>query len=71
MSNPTDPTIAMPDGETARTYRQLRLIKAMLRLDDPELEQALTLIVERLASAGGGDDFDASAEPNSSLKPAE
>jgi hypothetical protein len=71
MSNPFDPTIATPDGETARTYRQLRLMKALLRLDDPELEQALTLIVERLAAAGGGGDFDASTTHNSSLKPAE
>ena len=71
MSNPSDPSIATPDGETARTYRQLRLMKALLRLDDPELEQALTLIVERLAAAGGGGDFDASGAQNSSLKPVE
>jgi len=63
MSNPIDPTIAAPDGETARTYRQLRLMKALLQLDDPELEQALTLIVERLAAAGGGGDLDASRGP--------
>ena len=71
MSNPFDPTIATPDGETARTYRQLRLMKALLRLDDPELEQALTLIVERLAAAGGGGDLDASTGQNPSLKPVE
>ena len=63
MSNPIDPTIAAPDGETARTYRQLRLMKALLQLDDPELEQALTLIMERLAAAGGGGDVDASRGP--------
>lgn len=63
MSNPIDPTIASPDGETARTYRQLRLMKALLQLDDPELEQALTLIVERLAAAGRGGDLDASTGP--------
>ena len=63
MSNPVDPTIPAPDGETARTYRQLRLMKALLQLDDPELEQALTLIVERLAAAGGRGDLDASTGP--------
>lgn len=63
MSNPIDPTIAAPDDETARTYRQLRLMKALLQLDDPELEQALTLIVERLAATGGGGDLDASTGP--------
>jgi hypothetical protein len=63
MSNPIDPTIAAPDGETARTYRQLRLMKALLQLDDPELEQALTLIVERLAAAAEGGDLDASRGP--------
>ncbi len=71
MTNPFDPSLATPDGETARTYRQLRLMKALLRLDDPELEQALALIVERLAAAGGGGDLDASTGPNPSLKPGE
>jgi hypothetical protein len=72
MTNPIDPTFATSDTETARTYRQLRLMKALLQLDDPELEQALTLIVERLAAAGGGGgDLDASAGQNPSLKPVE
>lgn len=68
MTNPFDPTLATPDSETARTYRQLRLMK---QLDDPELEQALTLIVERLAAAGGGGGLDSSTTPNPSIKPAE
>jgi hypothetical protein len=71
MSNPIDPTFATSDIETARTYRQLRLMKALLQLDDPELEQALTLIVERLAATGGGGDLDASTGQNPSLKPVE
>ena len=71
MTNPIDPTFASSDTETARTYRQLRLMKALLQLDDPELEQALTLIVERLAAAGGGGDLDASTGQNPSLKPVE
>ena len=71
MTNPIDPTFTPSDTETARTYRQLRLMKALLQLDDPELEQALTLIVERLAAAGGGGDLDASTGQNPSLKPVE
>jgi hypothetical protein len=71
MTNPIDPTFATSDTEMARTYRQLRLMKALLQLDDPELEQALTLIVERLAAAGGGGDLDASTGQNPSLKPVE
>ena len=63
MTHPVDPTLATSATETARTYRQLRLMKALLQLDDPELEQALTLIVERLAAAGGGGDLDASRGP--------
>lgn len=54
----------------ARTYRQLRLAKALFQLDDPELEQALVLIVERLAAAGGGD-LGASAPQSPTLKPSE
>lgn len=69
MTHPFDPTLATPDGETARTYRQLRLMKALLQLDDPELEQALTLIIERLAAAGGGGNPDASPTPTPPLKP--
>jgi hypothetical protein len=48
--------------DMAKTCRHLRLMRALFRLDDPELEQALTLIVERLAEAGiGSDDFGAPA----------
>jgi hypothetical protein len=36
----------------AKTYRQLRLMRALFRLEDPELERAITVIVERLAEAG-------------------
>jgi hypothetical protein len=72
MTNPIDPTFATSDTETARTYRQLRLMKALFQLDDPELEQALTLIVERLAAAAGkGGDLDTSSGQNPSLKPVE
>ena len=61
MKNPFDPSISTPDADTAKTYRHLRLMRALFRIDDPELEQALTLIVERLAEAGiPADDFCAS-----------
>lgn len=65
MTNPTDPSISEQDAEMAKTYRQLRLMRALFRLDDPELEGALTLIVERLAEAGlDADDFGAPAPKN-------
>jgi hypothetical protein len=71
MSDPFEPTISTPDTETARTYRQLRLMKALIKLDDPGLEQALTLIVERLAEADGGSDLGSSITQNPWLKPVE
>jgi len=58
MTHPADPSISTPDPDTARTYLQLRLMKALLRLDDPEVEHALIVIVERLVAAQeAGDDF--------------
>jgi hypothetical protein len=36
---------------TARTQRQLRCVRALFRINDPELEQALALIIERLAAS--------------------
>jgi uncharacterized protein YjgD (DUF1641 family) len=71
MKHPVDPSISTPDAETARSYRQLRLMKALFRLDDPEVERALTLIVERLAAAGAGDDRSVPAPQGPSPKPAE
>jgi hypothetical protein len=56
MTHPADPSIPSPDPDTARTHRQLRLMKALLVLDDPEVERALTLIVERLVAAEKGGD---------------
>jgi hypothetical protein len=71
MSDPFDPTSSTPNTETARTYRQLRLMKALIKLDDPGLEQALTLIVERLAEADDGSDLGSAITQNPSLKPVE
>jgi hypothetical protein len=65
MKNPFDPSISEPDAEMAKAHRHLRLMRALFRLDDPELERALTLIVERLAQAGiTADDFGAPAPQN-------
>jgi hypothetical protein len=52
MTKSFDPSIPFPGADEARTRRQLRLIKALFRIDDPELEQALAVVVERLAAAG-------------------
>lgn len=71
MKQPSDPPILTPDAELARSYRQLRLVKALFRLDDPEVERALTLIVERLAAAGAGDDRATPVPQGPSPKPAE
>jgi hypothetical protein len=56
MTHPADPSLPPPDSDTARTHRQLRLMKALFVLDDPEVEHALTLIVERLVAAEKGGD---------------
>ncbi len=57
MTHPADPTILAPD-DTARTHRQLRLMKALLELDDPEMERTLTVLVERLIAAARDGDRD-------------
>ena len=56
MTHPADPFLSTLDGEAVRTHRQLRLMKALFRLDDPEVERAITLIVERLVETGSGKD---------------
>jgi hypothetical protein len=71
MKQPSDPPIPTPDAELARSYRQLRLVKALFRLDDPEVERALTLIVERLAAADAGDDRSTPVPQGPSPKPVE
>jgi hypothetical protein len=50
MTKSSDPSVLFPDSDTARTRRQLRLVKALFKIDDPELEAALAVIVDRLAS---------------------
>ena len=51
MTNPSDPSVPFPDNDTARTRRQLRFVKALFKIDDPEVEQALAVIIDRLAAA--------------------
>jgi hypothetical protein len=51
MTKPSDPPISCPDADTAKTYRQLRLVRALFQIDDPELERALAVIIDRLAKA--------------------
>jgi hypothetical protein len=51
MTKPSDPSVPFPDNDTARTRRQLRFVKALFKIDDPEVEQALAVIIDRLAVA--------------------
>lgn len=51
------------DSVSARTCRHLAFMKALFEIDDPELEQALTVIVERLAAAGSGTSSNGSPPP--------
>ena len=68
MTHPADPSIPTPD-DAARTHRQLRLMKALLELDDPEVERALTVILERLVAAAREGGEDGSDRPYPPLKP--
>jgi len=68
MTQPLDPSVPTPD-DTARTHRQLRLMKALLELDDPEVERALTIIIERLAAAARDGDNRPSSPRTPPLKP--
>jgi hypothetical protein len=51
MTNPSDPSVPFPDNDSARTRRQLRFVKALFKIDDPEVEQALAVILDRLTTA--------------------
>jgi phytoene dehydrogenase-like protein len=54
------------DGDAARTGRHLRFMKALFKIDDPEIEQALLAFVERLAAASpaSGDSMPTPSKPN-------
>jgi hypothetical protein len=51
MTKTSDPSVPFPDNDLARTRRQLRFVKALFKIDDPEVEAALAVIIDRLASA--------------------
>jgi hypothetical protein len=51
MTKPSDPPILFPDVDMAKTFRQLRFVRALFQIDDPELERALAVIMDRLAKA--------------------
>jgi hypothetical protein len=60
MTNPSDLSVPFPDNDTARTRRQLRFVKALFKIDDPEVEQALAVIMDRLT---------ATRQPESAMPP--
>ena len=70
MTHPADPSAATPD-DAARTHRQLRLMRALVELDDPEVERALIVIVERLVAVARGGDDRVSSPRNPPLKTVE
>jgi hypothetical protein len=51
MTKPTDTSAPLSDVDMAKTYRHLRFVKALFEIDDPELERALAVIMDRLAKA--------------------
>jgi hypothetical protein len=51
MTKPRDTSAPLLDAEMAKTYRHLRFMKALFEIDDPELERALAVIMDRLAKA--------------------
>jgi hypothetical protein len=51
MTKPSDPPTLLADADMTKAYRRLRFMRALFQIDDPELEQALAVIVDRLAAA--------------------
>jgi hypothetical protein len=71
MTQPTENPIAFPDVDMVKTCRHLRFMRALFAIDDPELERALAVVLDRLAKAGAAVDGSfqpapASAESKSS-----
>ncbi|MBV9562563.1 MAG: hypothetical protein JOY90_19295 [Bradyrhizobium sp.] len=50
MTKTSEPPLSLSEVDTVKTYRQLRLMRALFQIDDPELERALAVIVDRLAA---------------------
>jgi hypothetical protein len=51
MTKPKDTSAPLADADMAKTFRHLRFVKALFEIDDPELERALTVVMDRLAKA--------------------
>jgi hypothetical protein len=51
MTKPSEPPTLLADADMAKAYRRVRFMRALFQIDDPELEQALTVIADRLAAA--------------------
>jgi hypothetical protein len=43
--------LAFPNGDLAKTHRRLRIMRSMAEIGDPQVEEALAIIVERFAAA--------------------
>ena len=50
MTKSFDPSVPFPDSNTARTHSRLHCVKALFKIDDPALEQAQVVMLERLAA---------------------
>jgi hypothetical protein len=42
--------LAFPNGELAKTHRRLRIMQSVGEIGDPEVEEALAIMVEQLAA---------------------
>jgi hypothetical protein len=51
MTKHKDTSAPLADADMAKTYRHLRFVKALFEIDDPELERALAVVMDRLAKA--------------------
>jgi hypothetical protein len=51
MTKLSELLLAFPNGELAKTHRRLRIMRSVAEIADPEVEEALALILERLAAA--------------------
>jgi hypothetical protein len=47
-------TVIFPDTSDAKTRRYLRFFEALFKIDDPEVEQAIVVILDRLARSRTG-----------------
>jgi len=43
--------LSFPNGDLAKTHRQLRIMRSVVEIEDPQVEEALAILLERLAAA--------------------